>query len=443
VWDGCRWKADAIGMVDQFAVESVRVRYADLIDIKDKGHQKKALGAIRSSETRHRIAAALYLAQSEPEIAITADCLDVDPHLLCCGSGVVDLPTGQLYPHDPKARISLWTPFCYDPSAKAERWEEFVKDTFEGNEELIDCMQRLGGYCLTGCTHEKAAFFLVGPTNTGKSTLVEAVKAVMGDYAAVMAMTTLIESHETNTYDLAQQIKTRLVVASEFTGSRRLNEDLFKRLTGDANEIRVRPIRCRPLDYTPEFKLMIDTNEMPKIRSQDPAMKNRVRIIPFEHIHYHPDTGKEPVADLGLRNKLLAEGGAILGWLIQGAVMWYRDGLRMPSVVRDAVEAEFRSQDPLGEFLEDCHVFGLEHWLQSSEVWDCYDRWCSRTNNEPVFRDVRTFSKYLLHHDLGIVARRDAPGHRGRWLQGVGFSETELARRAAQAAVVRNLGGQN
>jgi phage/plasmid-associated DNA primase len=58
--------------------------------------------------------------------------------------------------------------------------------------------------------------------------------------------------------------------------------------------------------------------------------------------------------DPELAAKLWEERAAILRWCIDGCLKWQQEGLAPPACVRDATDEYFRSQDTIGEWLEDC-----------------------------------------------------------------------------------------
>src|SRR5206468_11054248 len=130
------------------------------------------------------------LARSEPGIPVTPDELDRDPWLFNVRNGTLNLRTGNLRPHRREDLITKLAPVAYDLAAKCPRWDRFLNQIFAGDRALITFLKRAVGYSLTGTAHERVIFFLFGDGQNGKSTLVETVRGVSGDYG----MTTPIES---------------------------------------------------------------------------------------------------------------------------------------------------------------------------------------------------------------------------------------------------------
>lgn len=61
-----------------------------------------------------------------------------------------------------------------------------------------------------------------------------------------------------------------------------------------------------------------------------------------------------------LEDKLVAEHGRILTWMIEGCLDWQRDRLVRPALVSAATEEYFAAQDLFGQWLSDrCEVSAL------------------------------------------------------------------------------------
>src|SRR5262249_37121319 len=136
------------------------------------------------SQSEARLRAMVKLAETEPTIAVAAERLDVGPWLLNVQNGTLDLRTGQLRPHRREDLITKLAPVIYQPDARLELWENFLTTATGGDAELAAFLQRAVGYTLTGDTSEEKLLFVYGPEATGKSTFLEAIKAMLGDYAA-------------------------------------------------------------------------------------------------------------------------------------------------------------------------------------------------------------------------------------------------------------------
>jgi putative DNA primase/helicase len=87
------------------------------------------------------------------------------------------------YPPRKEDYITKMIPYNYNPRAACPRFEKFLLETFNDNPALIEYVKRLAGYCCTGLTTEQKWWMFVGPTESGKSTLVRIFHGILGPYA--------------------------------------------------------------------------------------------------------------------------------------------------------------------------------------------------------------------------------------------------------------------
>jgi putative DNA primase/helicase len=136
------------------------------------------------------------------------------------------------------------------------------------------------GYALTGSTQEHALFFHHGVGANGKSTFLNVVSGIMGDYQTTAPIETFIATrNEQHPTDLAGLQGARLVTAVEKEQGRRWHESKLKTLTG-GDTISARFMRQDFSQYRPQFKLVIAGNHRPSLRGLDEAMRRRLHLIP-------------------------------------------------------------------------------------------------------------------------------------------------------------------
>jgi putative DNA primase/helicase len=246
--------------------------------------------------------------------------------------------------------------------------------------------------------------FLYGTGANGKSTFVNTVRGIFGDYATVADMSTFLASNsERHPTDLAKLRGARLVVAIETQKGRRWDETKIKALTG-GDKITARFMRQDFFDFTPTFKLMISGNHKPRLTSVDEAIKRRLLLVPF--------VVQIPVAerDKDLADKLKAEWPAILRWMIDGCLEWQRIGLAPPAIVLDATEDYFAEQDTLQQWLDDCTEDGGEFaFARTADLFASWKTWCEARNLKPG--SEQGFSSVL--RDKGFQKKRNGVGQMG------------------------------
>src|ERR1051326_489563 len=232
IWNDKQWRADNCGTIYKVAKATVRGIYGEAERTSEDTIRRALADHARNSESKSEIEAMIALAQHE--VAITPEQLDSSPWLFNCQNGTIDLQSGALRKHNQGDRITKISPVHFDPDARCPTWLKFLQRIFAGDEGLINLMQRVIGYALTGSVSEKALFVLHGGGNNGKTTLLEAIRYIMGDYAGVVDINSLMQSAQTSDSQrtAAELLGKRFVTASETEEGQRLNEGRIKNLTG-------------------------------------------------------------------------------------------------------------------------------------------------------------------------------------------------------------------
>ncbi|MDQ3695453.1 MAG: phage/plasmid primase, P4 family [Chloroflexota bacterium] len=393
VWDGRRWPIDASGAVSRRAKQTIGSMYQEAAALPDEAERKAlAKHAIRS-EAAARIEAMIGLAATEPGIPVRPDDLDTDPWLLNVENGVLDLRIGALLPHNRRRLITKLVPAPFDPLAECPTWDAFLTKILAGKADLIGFVQRAIGYSLSGRVTERLLFLLYGLGRNGKSTLLDTVLELMGDYAVRTTSETVLATRDGGIpNDVARLKGMRFVYASELEENRRLAESKVKDLTG-GDTISARFMRGEWFDFRPEFKLWLATNHKPVIRGSDEAIWDRIRLIPF-NVRISDDD-----LDRDLKDKLLAERAGILRWAVEGCLAWQRQGLGTPVEVIDATSDYRRESDLVGQFLDDECVVAKSKRATAKELYSAYVSWCGGVGEKPITQ--KAFGQRLSDRGFG------------------------------------------
>ncbi|MGE3065254.1 MAG: phage/plasmid primase, P4 family [Hyphomicrobiaceae bacterium] len=293
------------------------------------------------------IAGVERLARSDPRVAAVTSQFDAQPFVLGTPGAYVDLRTGADMPPDPTLKISQSTIVARESGAPAQ-WLAFLDQATGGNQELVDFLQRVFGYCATGDTREHALFFVYGKGGTGKSTLVNTMQEIFGTYARSAPMEMLTASRfDRHPTEIAMLQGRRLIVATETEQGRLWAEAKIKQLTG-GDRVAARFMHRDFFEFDPAFKLVIVGNHAPALASPDESVRRRFNIVPFTHA---PE-----IRDM----QLIREAGRILNWVIEGAVAWQQYGLAPPPLVVSATDTYFEHQDVIADWFEAECVLDLD-----------------------------------------------------------------------------------
>jgi putative DNA primase/helicase len=309
--------------------------------------------------------------------------LDADDYAFNCANGTIDLRTGKLREHRASDLITKIAPTRYDPTAKCPRFLKFLDQIFEGNRPVVDFVQRFYGYAMTADTKEQILMILWGKGSNGKTTLVETISSVYGDYAssAASGLLTGKGGNDNNHYaEIADLHGRRLVTASESEEGAKLKEAFMKKAVG-GDKLKGRHLYGQLFEFIPKHTLQMLTNYKPQIKGTGYATWRRIRLLPFLvkfGTAAEVEGGKAQfLKDLGLAAALLAERDGILAWCVEGARLWHESsGLEAPAIMVKAA-AEYQSeQDRVGQFLAECCTLNRDAITPVALLYSAYTGWC-------------------------------------------------------------------
>lgn len=434
VWDGTRWAPDNMRQLNTYALHVGRdvIAHAAAVSQQLRDVQARAgsppspaesaqISALRTeaklwerwardSEMVGHVKAMQTLAQGH--VAIDQERLDADAWALNTPSGVVRLLTGGLEPHD---RDALHTKITgASPEGDCPTWIAFLTRIMGGDAEMVAFLQRVVGYCLTGSTREQCIFILYGNGSNGKSTFLDTIRSVLGDYVRHARAETFMKDNRGGGIpnDVAALRGARVVTASEPSQGERLDESLVKEMTGDS-AMTARFMRGEFFTFQPQFKVLLATNHRPVIRGTDHGIWRRIRLVPFtEKI-----SDEEKDRELGA--KLAREASGILRWAVEGCLAWQREGLNPPEAVLMATDAYRADMDLLGHFLAERCVVGAQT-VKNTPLYKAFYDWCTDNGEKP--RSHKWMSEAL--QDRGF---KQKGGHKdGRTWIGLGLIEDQL-----------------
>jgi putative DNA primase/helicase len=408
IWNGARWREDASGEAMRRAKLTARSILEEAADTEDDDRRKALLRWHRQSEMNAKLNAMLSQAQSEPGIPEDIGSFDADPFLLNCANGTLDLRTAELREHQREDMLTKMVPVNYDVEAKAPMWGAFLDRIFKGNSSLIGFVQRAAGYSLTGDTGEQCMFLPHGLGANGKSTFLELLRFIMGDYAQQTPTETLLARKYAGVpNDIARLCGARLVTAIESGEGRRLAENLVKQLTG-GDTVAARFLFKEFFEYRPVFKLWLAANHKPQVRGTDEGIWRRIHLVPFTVEIPKGERDKQLVA------KLRNESEGILVWAVKGCLAWQKEGLGVPDQVRAATNTYRAEMDVLAGFLADECVVGTELSAKAGDLYKAYKLWCEVNGESPATQTA--FGLKLA--ERGFTGGRNATG---RYWSGLGL----------------------
>jgi len=367
-------------------------------------------------------------AMSKEYTPLRKDISELNTHNTIIGtpSNILNLTTGIAATNTPDHFISMYTGVDLVPDAKCPRWDQFILEIMNGNEETATFMQKLAGYCLYGGNPEQLFIILEGHGANGKTTFVNVLQHVFGNYAATAAADTITrpafnKSGSSAAPDIVRLYRKRLVICNEWNEGTYINESLIKVLSGGGDEIAVRALYSnKTISYTPEFVIMLATNHRPNIAGMDYGIWRRLLIIPFE-VNFtdaqHTDQ-RDPHLEQYLKEN---EAEGILNWLVEGYRQWQEEPIdtNTPQKLLDIKMQYKLEMDIIGQFLQE-HTENMfdhpvpsivDHKVKTSELYRAYSAWS--LENGYKAKGSKSFSQALIHRGFRIVRIGTVRGFKG------------------------------
>lgn len=379
VWRDGYWARDDEGGVTERAKGTARSVFHEAATASEKDLRTALSKHAEKSLNLQRLQSMIRLATSDPRVAIRTEQLDTDDMLLGVRNGVVDLRTGTFRDSCRDDLITMRCGTFYDAQAQCPEFDKFLHRVMGEDLELIAFMQRLAGYLLTGRTDEHCLAFLYGHGANGKSTFLDVMLRLLGDYAVQAQPETFMPRQRgaAASSDIARLAGKRMVVSNEVCEGAHLEENLIKQVVG-GDRVTARFLYQEHFEFQPKFKLLIAGNHKPVIKGDDDGIWRRIRLVPFNQ------SIPERERDRKLGSKLALELPGILNWAIGGCVAWQKEGLNPPAAILDASNEYRGEMDVLMHWIEDRCRMATAHAAPAKRLYEDYKRWCERGGIRPM-----------------------------------------------------------
>jgi putative DNA primase/helicase len=244
--------------------------------------------------------------------------------------------------------------------------------------DLVNFLQTAAGWAMTGNIEEQTMFILYGSGANGKTTFLNTIMHLLGDYAISTPTESFMKkSGDQNTNDIARLRGTRFVTTTEAEIGRRLSEPLIKKITGN-DQMTARFLYGEYFNFTPTFKIFMATNHKPVIKGTDHGIWRRIKLIPFT------TTIPQEKQDKSLEIKLKQEASGILNWLLEGTARWREEGLKAPDIIVNATDEYRGEMDVIGNFIKDRCLQGEDYTIRIRELYKAYAEWCDDNKEHAV-----------------------------------------------------------
>ncbi len=268
----------------------------------------------------------------------------------------------------------------------------FLKQIIPIN-DVRDYTLRFLSKCLSGENRDEGFYIWTGSGGNGKSKLIELMQLVLGSYSGglpVSLITSKRSSSNSATPEMERTKGLRFVVMQEPEANESINIGLMKELTGN-DKIIARGLFKDPIEFVPQFKLLLMCNDLPNIPSNDDGTWRRLEVVDFisrfvGEEDYHKLDDKKHVfkRDKCLRAKLQAWPVIFLGILLEEWLKYDKYGITVPSQVNNKTKSYRNENDIVGQWIEqsceesDNHDDdGIQRAPTSfGDLYEDFEEWC-------------------------------------------------------------------
>ena len=228
-----------------------------------------------------------------------------------------------------------------------------MDEVTQGDKDKADFLQRALGYSMLGMSNEECMFILHGKTTrNGKSTLLNTIETMLGDYAKVVPVGMICRGDrqkdaEAASPTLAELKGKRFVTMSESNEYGKLDEEKIKQLTG-GEKISARALYQSAITYKPQFTLWLSCNDLPMVTDKSLFASERIKVVEFNR-HFTPEE-----QDTHLKDELCEQSSmsGIFMWLVRGYIRYKERGLTMSDDLKKVVKKYENDNDIVLQFLE-------------------------------------------------------------------------------------------
>lgn len=396
-YDGGRWQKDVGSLLVSSKIkEFVRLMALYCGEIPDEEKRKQYMGFVsKMGDRRFRDR---MMKDAADSMTIAAAEFDTHPYLINCKNGTYDLETMTFREHDWKDFLTMQTNFDYAmQEVTCPRWEQFIKEVTQDNKDKADYLQRALGYSILGTGKEECMFILHGKTTrNGKSTMLDAIQHLLGDYSTVAPVELICRNERQKNAEAANPVLARLkgkrmVTMSESDTAGKLDEATIKQYTG-GEDITARELYQSAITFKPQFTMWLSCNDLPAVKDKSLFASDRVRVIEFNR-HFSDEEQDKGLKDYFETPEAMK---GIFTWLVTGYFKYRRFGLKMCDDMKKVIKQYEKDNDLVLQFLEEKCEGTDEGYTKAKTLYDNYKIWCK--SNGYYVCSMKKFNAELTTH---------------------------------------------
>ena len=374
-WDSHRYVFDREKAVWQTAVDAAEF-------VEAAGGSGEQLKWAQASQNKERIVNCLAIAGTDPDVLVSAMEMDSQANDLCTPAGIVNLQTGELRPAERNRDLNTRSTALAPKKIATPMWTDFLKRVIQ-DDERITYLQELLGAALFGDSRYHVLPVMAGSGANGKSTMLDVVSGILGDYAASMPENFLLDSSSAaHPTEIARLRGVRFAMASETRPDGKFNESRVKMLTG-GDTLSARFMNQNFFDFKPTHTLFLALNHLPAVKSGGDGFWRRLRKLDFR-----VTIPKEEQRENFAQQIIEQEGPGVLQWMVEGAVRVTNAGFHEPESVKLSTLEYRHEEDHIAKFVDERIMVAANGTATKTAVFNAYRDWCIENGEKPISQNA-------------------------------------------------------
>lgn len=335
--------------------------------------------------------------------------MDSNPYLLCFENGVYDFKNKEFREGYPNDYITKTTGTSYieynendtELSAVYSEIRDFMNKLFP-EPDLCRYMWDHLASTLIGIKREQVFNIYKGSGSNGKSILTELMSLGLGDYKGTVPVNLITDKRSAiggTTSEIIALKGVRYAVMQELTSGVTMNEGIMKEITSATEPLQGRALWCESETFVPQFSLVVCTNVLPKIKSNDDGTWRRMKVVNFMskfisegEIHYHENDYIYP-KDKTLKEKLPMWAPIFIGMLVDIASKTDGEVMDCPQVI-DSSNKYRENQDSFSKYVNTNIKKQDGSFIKKTELNNNFKMWYIENIGEgrvPKLQDLEDF----------------------------------------------------
>ena len=234
----------------------------------------------------------------------------------------------------------------------------------------------------------------------GKSKIIELFELAFGDYCGKMSVTLLTQKRAASnacTPELVKNKGKRFITLQEPDNNEEIHVGAMKELTG-GDKIQARALHQAPIEFKPQWKIIMTSNVLPQISSNERGTWRRIRVTEFiskfvDEDELDPTEEHQFPIDYDLSTKMKMWPSAFMWILIQEYHKFMKYGLKEPPEVTKNTDAYQQESDSFLQFIYECLEESISDKIHVDDGYHVYREWFKNSGNNAKMPQKKDFIK--------------------------------------------------